>query len=66
MHPFCPLRVESSIWLLVLRFEHSNSFTLHILDKVAPTRPLVDPSGVHALVYRSLRLADQVSEGGVI
>ena len=66
VHPFGPLGVQTSVRLLVFRFIDADSFPICVLDEVAAAGALVDPDGVHALVDGRLRLADDVSEGGIV
>ena len=66
MHPLGPLRIQSPVRLLVLRFEDADGFPLSVLDKVASARSLIYPHRVNSLVNRVLGSSNKLREGWVI
>ena len=66
MHPLRPLGVESTIGFLIFGFEHSNSLSLSIFDKITSAGSLIYSDWINSLVDGILSSSDQLCEPGII
>jgi len=66
VQPFGPLGVQSSVWLLVLRFEDCDDLAVGVLDEVTAAAALVDALRVNTVLDSVLCRSNQLRELGVV
>ena len=66
MHPFGPLRIEPTIGLLIFGLEHTDRFSIAVLDKIRAGTALVDAKWINARFDGKFGLSYHVRKLGVI